>query len=165
LLLLCERIPEEEEYFFNFRNMDPFKNLSGKEYEMLLKFPAYITLLAANIDDRLDEEDKKSAIKYAHIKTFSSNPLLEEFYRDADKVFKDNLEELDKALPADRESREAAIKRELIKLDNILVKLGHIYGSTMHRSMVSFKEHVSKAHHNVLVDFVFPFPIKGLTDR
>jgi hypothetical protein len=145
--------------------MDPLKNLSVKEYEMLLKFPAYLTLLAANIDDRLDEDDKKSAIKFAHIKTFSCNPLLEEFYKDADKVFKDNIEELDKALPADQDSREAAIKRELINLDNLLVKLGHIYGSTMHKSMVSFKQHVSKAHHKVLVDFVFPLPIKGLTDR
>lgn len=145
--------------------MNPLKSLSVKEYESLLKFPAYITLLAANIDDRLDEEDKKSAIKFAHIKTFSCDPLLEQFYKDADKVFKENIEELDNELPADKESREAAIKREIIKLDFLLVKLGHLYGSTMHKSMVLFKEHVSKAHHNVLVDFVFPLPIKGLTDR
>jgi hypothetical protein len=30
--------------------------------------------------------------------------------------------------------------------------------------MKSFKDHVSKAHHNVLVDFIFPMPIKGLSD-
>jgi len=30
--------------------------------------------------------------------------------------------------------------------------------------MKSFKEHVSEAHHNVLEDFLFPIPIKGLTD-
>jgi hypothetical protein len=30
--------------------------------------------------------------------------------------------------------------------------------------MKSFKEHVSKAHHNILVDFIFPMPLEGLSD-
>jgi len=46
----------------------------------------------------------------------------------------------------------------------ILKKLGKEYASTMHRSMKTFKDHVSKAHRNVLEYFVFPLPIKGLTD-
>jgi hypothetical protein len=31
--------------------------------------------------------------------------------------------------------------------------------------MKSFTEHVSKAHHNVLVDFILPLSIPGLTDN
>jgi hypothetical protein len=141
-----------------------FKNLSLQENEALLNFPAYISLLAANNDGILDEAEKESAIKLAHIKSFSCDPLLTEFYEETDKGFKNKIEQLDKDLPTGKLNREAAIKKELLKIEMILSKLGKDYASTMHHSMKSFKEHVSKAHHNVLVDFIFPLPIPGLTE-
>ena len=144
--------------------MKQFNKLTKDEREALLKFPAYITLLAANGDGLLDKAEKKEALKLEHIKTFSADPLLTEFYREADKVFKNNLETLDKNLPEGTESREATIKYELMKLEKIILKLGDDYASVMQHSMKSFKDHVSKAHHNVLVDFIFPMPIKGLSD-
>ena len=61
-----------------------FINLSVHEKDALLKFPAYISLLAAECDDKLDEEEKKAAIKLSHIKTFSCDPLLAEFYKESD---------------------------------------------------------------------------------
>jgi anaerobic ribonucleoside-triphosphate reductase len=144
--------------------MVSFKNLSVLENERLLKFPAYISMLAANCDDKLDEAEKKAAIKFAHTKTFSCDPLLAEFYKKADEVFEINIEQLDKDLPKGIIKRETAIKMELLKLEKIVLKLGKEYSSTMHRSMKSFTEHVSKAHHNVLVDFIFPIPIPGLSE-
>ncbi len=143
--------------------MKQFNNLSEREKESLLKFPAFISLLAANSDDKLDAVEKQSAIKFSHIKTYSCDPLLTEFYQDADKVFKRNIEQLDKDLPQERKRREAVIKKDLSKLETIVLKLGKEYNTVMHRSMKSFKDHVSQAHHNVLVDFIFPMPIKGLT--
>jgi hypothetical protein len=147
------------------KNMKPFKKLSLEENKALLKFPAYISLLAANNDGTLDEIQKKSAIKFAHTKTFSCDPLLTLFYKEADRVFEDNIEQIDKDLPKGKERREASIKRELLNLEKIVRKLGKKYTSTMHNSMESFKNHVSKAHHNVLVDFVLPLSIPGLTDN
>lgn len=144
--------------------MKPIINLPEEKNQALLKFPAYISLLAANNDGKLDEGEKKSAIKFAHIKTFSSGPLLTEFYKEADSVFKQHIEQLDKDLPKEKNKREDFIKNELLNLEKIVVKLGGEYASTMHRSMKSFKDHVSKAHHSVLVDFIFPMPIKGLND-
>jgi oligoendopeptidase F len=144
--------------------MIQFKNLSPKDTEELLKFPAYISLLAANFEGHLDEVEEKSAIKFSHIKTFSSDPLLSEFYKAADKVFKKNIEAIDRVLPKEKNSREAAIKKELQVLVKILSKLGKKYAATMHEGMESFKEHVSRAHNNVLVNFIFPIPIPGLTD-
>ncbi|MBV2246448.1 MAG: hypothetical protein KUL83_04740, partial [Lentimicrobium sp.] len=85
--------------------MKPFKNLSEEEYKMLLKFPAYITLLAANQDGKFDEVEKKSAIKFAHIKTFTCTPLLIDFYEEVDKVFESNIVELDQELPKGKENR------------------------------------------------------------
>ncbi len=139
------------------------KNISESENEALLKFPVYISLLAANSDSKLDEAEKKSAIKFSHIKTYSCDPLLISFYKKADKVFEKNMLQLDKDLPEKNEERVAAIKKELLGLEKIVLKLGKEYTTVMHRSMKSFKEHVSKAHNNVFMDFLFPMPIKGLT--
>lgn len=141
--------------------MKPFDNLTKEEYEMLLKFPAYISLLAANEDGELDDVEKKSAIKFAHIKTYSCDRSLVNFFKDVDNVFEKNIVQLDKELPKGKESREVVIKSELHKLEGIVLKSGKEYSSIMHESMQSFKNHVSKAHNNVLVDFIFPLPIKG----
>ena len=145
--------------------MNTFKNLSQDDTEALLKFPAYVSMLAANNDDKLDDTEKKVAIKFAHIKTFSCDPLLSDFYKEADKVFESIITQLDNELPKDVKSRDAAIKKELLVLDQIVLKLGKKYAFVMHSSMESFRKHVSKAHHNVLVDFLFPIPIPGLTDK
>ncbi len=145
--------------------MNPFDSLTAPETEAFLKFPVYISLLAANGDLGMDDTAKSSAIKFAHIKTFSCPPLLVNFYKEADNAFENNIKQLDNDLPKERDRREAAIRQELLILENILLKLGKTYISVMHKSMGSFKEHVSKAHHNVLVDFIFPVPIPGLTDE
>ena len=143
--------------------MKPFKELTESENKELLKFPAFISLLAANSDNKLDEVERLSAIKFSHIKTYSCDPLLTEFYEEADKVFENNIKQLDEDLPIEKASREATLKSELQKLETIVLKLGEDYISVMHRSMKSFKDHVSQAHHSVLVDFIFPMPMKGLT--
>jgi hypothetical protein len=143
--------------------MKPFKELTESENEALLQFPAFISLLAANSDNKLDVSEKQSAIKFSHIKTYSSDPLLTEFFKEADWVFEKNILQLDKELPKEKAAREAALKKELLKLETIVLKLGQERIRVFHRSMNSFKDHVSQSHHSVLLDFIFPIPIKGLT--
>ncbi len=145
--------------------MNVFSHISAQENKELLKFPAYISLLAANSDDSLDETEKKSAIKFSHTKTFSCDPHLTEFYKQADSEFASNIEHLDNALPKGKENRDLVIKNELVNLEKIAHKLGNPLTDIMDRSMESFKKHVAKAHHNVLIDFVFPIPIPGLSER
>jgi hypothetical protein len=144
--------------------MKDFKSLEQDDRDRLLKYPAFIALLAANKDARIDEAEKAAAEKFLHIKTYSSNPLFAEYYEEADKQFEKNIEELDRKLPADRDARLLSIKYELALLELILEKLDTEYASLMHDSMRSFKEHVSKAHFSVLEYFIFPLPVKGITD-
>lgn len=144
--------------------MTPFETLTAEENETLLMFPAYISMLAAHTDT-LDEVEKMAAIKFAHTKTFTCDPLLVDFYQEADKNFESTIEKLDQKLPKDPNSRNTAIKEELENIETIVSKLGSEYADTMQRSMESFRKHVSKAHHNVLEDFIFPIPISGLTNK
>jgi len=139
-------------------------SLTYAEWEQLYKLPAYISLLAANHDGGIDKAEKKAAIKLSHIKTYSCNPLLTSFYDEADKVFEQNIAELDKTLPRERTAREQAIKEEVTKLNNIVAKMGPEYASAMQQSMHTFMRSVSKAHNNVFEYFLFPMPIKGITE-
>jgi hypothetical protein len=144
--------------------MKTFYELLAQEKESLLKYPAYVSLLAGYSDYKLDMDERKLAVKFVHIKTFTCDPILVEFYREAEKVFEKNILQLDHELPKEKSLREAAINKELSKLDKLVLKLGKDYALMMHMSMTSYKEHVLKAHHNVLVDFVFPIPIAGITE-
>lgn len=144
--------------------MKAFRKLSAKDKKELLKFPAYVSILAANSDDKLDQEEKDAAIKLSHTATFACDPILKEFYSEADKVFEKNITQINIELPKDKVSREEAIKRELSKLERIVWKLGKEYTYAMHQSMKQFTEHISKAHHNVLVDFIFPLSIPEINE-
>jgi len=144
--------------------MKSFDDLNHAEKDLLLKFPVYISMLAAENDDHLDRAEKRTAIQFCHIKTFTCDPLLSQFYHEAEKTFETNINYLDNSLPKDKTEREEIIKNELAKIENILLKLGTGYALVMHRSMRSFKNHVSRAHRNILEYFVFPLPISGITD-
>lgn len=144
--------------------MELYADLTPTEKQKLLQFPAYMTLLAANADGKLDEREKQKAADFAHIKHYDSKePLLVKYYSEVNAVFERDVEYLDSILPKDKHQREEAINHQLAELETILAKLGKAYGDAMQRSMLSFKEFVSKAHENVLEHFVFPFPIKGFT--
>ncbi|HSH66663.1 MAG TPA: hypothetical protein VLB84_12940 [Bacteroidia bacterium] len=144
--------------------MNVFENISAAEKESLLKFPAYILLLAANSDGKLDKSEEEESIHFTHIKTFSCDPLLSTFYKEADKVFKTNVENLNKLLPKDKKEREQKIKTALENLEPILKKLGEEYTSTMHKSMKAYAQHVSNAHDSIALQFLLPVYIKGLSD-
>lgn len=143
--------------------MKVFRNLTEQQKQALLKFPVYVSLLAAT-DGKMDETERMAAIKFAHTKAFSCQPLLSEFCRESEIVFEDNLLQLEAVLPKDKKSRNAAIRRELLNLETILLKLGKEYVLVMHQSLKTFEEHVLKAHHSVIEDFLLPISIPGLSD-
>lgn len=144
--------------------MKHYKDLSEKEKNHLLKFPAYISLLASTADDGIDEEEKRMAINLTHIKTFSCDPLLSDFYKEAENIFEKTVISLNDELPHAKKERTAAICLELEKLEPLLKKLDPEYASVLRNSMESYKHYISRAHRNILEYFIFPMPINGLTD-
>ena len=145
--------------------MRPFKDITIKENEELLKYPVYISLLAANRDGKLDDVEKQAAIKLAHTKSFSSNPLLMEYFIEAEKVFENNIEQIDHDLPKGKEGRELVINRKILYFQKMVRRLGKTKTAAMNRSIKSFQTNISRSHHSVIVDFLLPLPIPGLTEE
>ncbi|SCY41378.1 hypothetical protein [Flavobacterium caeni] len=144
--------------------MELYANLTHEQREKLQQFPAFISLLAANADGQLDDQEKQKAIDLAHIKDYDNKePLLARYYQDVRENFAQQLDRLDALLPRDKKQREEAIKYQLTEIETILGVLGSAYAQAMRRSMQSFKEYVSNAHDHVLEHFLFPLPIKGIT--
>ena len=144
----------------NFKRfiMKPFKQLSFHDNKVLMTLPVYISLLAANADGMMDEEEKMVAVEFAHIKSFSGNPLLKSFYKETEMVFENSLIKINKQLPKERVSRELAIKKELMRIEKIVMKLEDSSNALLNQNMNALANHVSKAHNNALVNFIFPIP-------
>jgi hypothetical protein len=144
--------------------MTTYHDLTPEKKEALLKFPAYISLLAANYHNNgIDAREKESAIDFSHIKTFSSSPLLREFFEDVDKNFEQTITDLNAKLPKNKKEREVIIRMELDKIEKILLHMDSEYSHAMHESMKTYKQHVSHAHDSLMEYLIFPIPIKGLT--
>jgi len=144
--------------------MNDFSALTSREKEQLYKLPVYASLLAANHNGGIDKTEQKAAVKLSHIKTYKCNPVLASFFEGADKVFKQNIEELNEALPKDYTAREQVIKQEIKKLDVIIAKLGPEYAAAMRKGIQSFSNHVARAHNNVFEYILFPMSFKEITE-
>jgi len=84
---------------------------------------------------------------------------LVDFFNDVHQTFSITLNTLNKALPLGKINRDSAIKNKLMELEAIINKLNPDHSDIIRKSMQSFKERVSRAHHNVVLDFIFPFSI------
>src|SRR5690349_15424333 len=108
--------------------MTTYHDLTPEKKEALLKFPAYVSLLAANYHNNgIDAEEKKSAIDFSHVKTFSSSPMLREFFEDVDKNFEQTITDLNDKLPKKKKEREEQIRTELDKIERILLHMDTEY--------------------------------------
>jgi hypothetical protein len=143
--------------------MKAFAKLSDIEKQEFLKFPVYISLLAANEYGPTDDVDIKAAVEFDHMKTYTCVPLLSGFYAKADELFKENFTNLDAELPKGKIARTAAIKTKLAELETLLLNFDKEYAAAMHKSMKSFKDHISAAHWDILDSFLFPIPMRGIS--
>ena len=143
------------------KKYNSFKKLSTYEKEVLLKYPVYISLLAAN-SIKLDETEIRAVIKLVQTKSFSSDTLLADYFKEVCESFENNIDQLDKELSRNSDKREEAIKIEILNIEKILLKLNEKYASAMQHSMEIIKDHVLKAHNNMVDDFILSFPLPVL---
>ncbi len=144
--------------------MKHYSDLNESEKKQLLKLPAYMSLLTSTTEAGIDKEEKDTAVKITHVKAYSSDPILVDFYKEAESVFEKTITDLDAKLPHNREERKIAIQLELNKLESLLSKLDPDFVSALRRSIRSYDYYISKAHQNVMEYFIFPMPIDGISD-
>lgn len=140
-----------------------FNELKNEERELLYKAPVLVSVLTSCSLNEINEAQKADAIKLSHLKTFTSNPLLREYYEEVDKQFKNQFEATVKDFFPFDENKRGILKKEIDKVNLIIGKLEITYGKVLHKSLEGYASHVKKATHSVFQDFIFPLPIPGLS--
>ncbi len=140
-----------------------FIRLTNEERELLYKAPVLVSVLASCSLNELNEVQKADAIKLAHLKTFTSNAVLRDYYQEVDKHFERQFEAAVKDYTPFDENQRNNLKQEIEKINLIIGKLEKTYGQVLHKSLEGYADHVKKAVHSVFQDFIFPFPIPGLS--
>jgi hypothetical protein len=142
-----------------------FEKLTIEERELLYKAPVLVSVLASSSFNEVYKSRKADAIKLAHLKTFTASPLLLPYYIEVEKIFEDQFEAaIKKYFPFD-ESNRSILKKEMGKVYFVISKLDKEYASALLKSLDGYTRHVKKATHSIFQDFIFPFPIPGLTDN
>jgi hypothetical protein len=131
-----------------------FERLTDDERSLLFKAPVLVSVLASCSHNGVN----------AHIKTYTSAPLLRSYYVEVEKNFKDQFEDLaNKYSPFD-ETKRNELKREISKINLIVGKLDKEYGQLLCKSFEKYAKHVKRATHSVFQDFLFPMPVAGFND-
>lgn len=106
--------------------------LSAEYRAILLKAPALVSVLVASGDHEISKSEKADAVKMAHLKTYTANPLLINYYKEVETDFVRNFQEtVKKYSPFDNLKREA-LKKEISIANNILTKLDPEISKTLH---------------------------------
>ena len=123
----------------------------------LLKAPAVVAILAAISDDgEVSQHEKSESIKLSHLRTYTAEPLLQNFYKEAEVVFEENFDKIMKALPEEWKDKEAFLEEELSEMRLVLPKVDKVYARELVSSLKSFAKHVFKSNASFLDYFVLP---------
>ena len=141
-----------------------FEKLTKEQKALLLKAPALVSILAAGTDHIMDEREKADAIDMSHLRTFTSDPLIQPYYREVEKVFKPQLEQLIRLHIPLNEFSKIAIKDEIDEINKLLGKMDREFAKALKKSLNSYAKHVHNADRNVIEYFVLPLDITGLND-
>lgn len=131
--------------------------LSQEDRDILLKAPAVVAILAAISDDgEVSKHEKSESIKLSHLRTYTSEPVLHNYYKEAEKVFENHFDQIMASLPAEWKEKEDFLEAELTQLKVVLPKLNDVYAKELVNSLKSFAKHVFKSNASFLDYFVLP---------
>ena len=122
-----------------------FQSLNEKEKELMMDAPVLVSILVADADNDHSEDEKKEAIRLAHIKTFSERQELHPYYHHLDKEFSERYDTLMNELPGGIEERREEIIQRLEKLNQVFKKLNQKFASYFYMSLKDFAFYVATA--------------------
>ena len=122
-----------------------FKDLSEKESSLVVDAIAYITVLIAGADGKIDHKEKEWATKVTKIRSYNLPVGLKDYYKIVGENYQERLDELIETLPQDVEERSTLIQNRLAELNDILPKMNRNFSIQLVESYRSFAEHVARA--------------------
>jgi hypothetical protein len=131
--------------------------LNPEDKDILLRAPAVVAILAAISDDgEVSKHEKAESIKISHLRTFTSEEMLRNFYTEAEKVFEKNFDDIMSKLPEEWTDKEDYLEAEITELNKVLPKLNRVYAEGLVNSLKSFARFVFKSNSSFLDYFVLP---------
>ena len=127
--------------------------LSSDEMTLLKDAHAYITVLIAGADGKIDPNELSWAEKIAQIRTFAGDDRMHDFHEAVNAEIAGKIKAVIAELPTDTAARNAAISDKLSNLNPILASLDPYIGAYLYKGYVSFAERIAKASGGVLSFF------------
>lgn len=126
-------------------NIPEINMLSEEERDVMMKTPAFVALLIAGADSKIDRSEIQEAISVTKMKQNRARKELLNFYKAVAPDFEQTLNTLLKKMPAGPEERSKIIVEELKKLNVILPKLDKQFAVQFHQSMRDLAKKVAEA--------------------
>jgi len=141
-----------------------FARLTSEEQELLLKAPALVSVLTACSYNEVNQARKADAVKLSHLKTYTADPMLRDYYKEVEKDFKEQFEAIAEAYyPFDTQKRNE-LRHQIDLVNQVIGKLNSAYATRLHKSLEKYANHVKKSTHSIFQDFIFPVAIPGLSE-
>lgn len=145
--------------------MKEIDKLDQIDRDILLRAPAVVALLASVSDDgEVSDKERAESVKLAHLRTYTSKPILHNYYKEVDKVFEGHFENILAQLPSEWKEKERFLENRLLNLDPVLLKLDPVYAEELITSLKSFAKHVFKSNSNFLQNFLLPIFTMKMND-
>jgi len=122
-----------------------FNEVNEAEYQGLKDAVAWITILIAGADGKIDTDELDWATKLSNIRSYSYSEELKEFYASVGQQFEDDIKKLIDELPQETANRTEVLTQKLSSLNPILLKMENSVAYKLYESYISFAEHVAKA--------------------
>ena len=130
--------------------MTHFENLTPSELQQLEEAVVHISILVAGADGSIDAEEAAWADKLTHIRGYSGEEWLKEFYDGVAANFKIRFNDMVKSLPTDTALRQTTLATELDKVNPILAKLDAKTAHKMYHSYTTLAMSIAKASGGIL---------------
>lgn len=122
------------------------ENLTEEETKLFFNAPIYVALSAALEDGEITKAERRDAISLVHLRTFTSDPILHSYYKEAEVDFKEKLDEVISSLPEEKEDSRSLLESKMNSINSILTKVDSTFASELKRNLKSFAKHVANVN-------------------
>lgn len=124
---------------------DPMDVLTPEDIQLIKDAYAYITVLIAGADGKIEDKELEWAEKIVQIRTFSGDERFFPIHEAITAELPGKIRSLIAELPTDTAARNSAISGKLVELNPILAKLHPATGAYLYKGFVNFAERIAKA--------------------